>query len=273
MAAKSMKKTVWWLILLAGIGLAGVAIYRAMQGPEIDLAKYPPAPPPAAPSEPAPPAQAQAETHFPVPQEEAREPLPPLDRSDSAIEHALRGLWSGSTFERMLQLDGFVRRVVATIDNLTAKKVAMRLMPLKAAPGKFLTSGKDGSLVISPDNAARYGAYVRLAETVDVPKLAALYFRFYPLFQRAYEELGYPKRYFNDRVVGVIDHLLAAPEAKGPIMLVRPKVMYQFADPDLEALSAGQKIMLRIGNDNELRIKRKLRELRAELTKPKPHGG
>jgi hypothetical protein len=63
-----------------------------------------------------------------------------------------------------------------------------------------------------------------------------------------------------------MDHLLTAPEIKEPINLIRPKVFYQFADPQLEALSAGQKILVRIGVDNTQRVKSKLRELRAILT-------
>jgi hypothetical protein len=49
-------------------------------------------------------------------------------------------------------------------------------------------------------------------------------------------------------------------------------VFYQFADPDLERRSAGQKIMMRIGNENASTLKTKLREIRDELTRrgPKP---
>jgi hypothetical protein len=65
--------------------------------------------------------------------------------------------------------------------------------------------------------------------------------------------------------VEVIDHLLATPEAPGPIRLAQPKVLYEFADPALEELSAGQKMMLRIGKGNRERIKAKLREIRAAI--------
>jgi len=41
-------------------------------------------------------------------------------------------------------------------------------------------------------------------------------------------------------------------------------------DPELESRSAGQKILLRIGNDNAARIKAKLREIRTELTRRGP---
>jgi len=42
-------------------------------------------------------------------------------------------------------------------------------------------------------------------------------------------------------------------------------VLYAYADPDLEARSAGQKIMMRMGADNEAKVKAKLRELRRAL--------
>ena len=64
--------------------------------------------------------------------------------------------------------------------------------------------------------------------------------------------------------------MLEAPVPTGPVKLVRPKVLYQFADPELEGLSAGQKIMVRMGPENEARVKAKLREIRRALTAPRP---
>jgi hypothetical protein len=49
----------------------------------------------------------------------------------------------------------------------------------------------------------------------------------------------------------------------------RPWVRYQYVDPQLESLAAGQKILLRMGPDNERRLKQKLRELRRELMAPR----
>ena len=63
----------------------------------------------------------------------------------------------------------------------------------------------------------------------------------YPLLQEEYRTLGYPSGEFNDRLIEAIDDLLATPDVAGSIQLVQPKVMYQFANPHLEALSAGQK--------------------------------
>jgi len=106
---------------------------------------------------------------------------------------------------------------------------------------------------------------VKLIEAVDVDKLKAFYFKYYPLFQQAYQELGYPKQHFNDRLIAVIDHLLEAPELKAPVALLRPKVLYLYADPDLEKRSAGQKILMRMGAENALRVKSKLKAIRGAV--------
>jgi Protein of unknown function (DUF3014) len=90
------------------------------------------------------------------------------------------------------------------------------------------------------------------------------------LFQEAYQNLCYPSGYFNDRLVQVIDVLLATPQPSGPIELVQPNVMYTFADPALEARPAGQKLLIRMGPDNAAAIKSKLMELRALITAAPP---
>jgi hypothetical protein len=105
---------------------------------------------------------------------------------------------------------------------------------------------------------------------VDAKTAAALYVRFYPLLQQAYRDLGYPQGHFNDRLVAVIDHLLATPQVEGPIRVVQPKVLYEFADADLEARSAGQKLLLRMGTANAARVKARLRQFRAEITSAPP---
>lgn len=235
--------------------------------------ELPPPPSSAAPSAAQPVAPAPQGPKHPIEVAAvAEQPLPPLKQSDPAMKDTLRGLWNDKAIAQFFNVTEFVRRVVATVDNLPRQKIALRLMPLKQAPGQFRASSKGSELTVHPDNSARYAPYVAAAEAVDATKLVDAYVRFYPLFQQAYEDLGYPKSYFNDRLVEVIDHLLAAPEMPANAKLVQPKVFYQFADPDLEKRSAGQKIMMRIGNENAARVKAKLRDIRGQLTRrgPKP---
>jgi hypothetical protein len=254
-----VNRTIWLLLLIvAGIS-ASVLYYTHQQKPSWVVPPTAKAPAPKPPPEP--------EIRYPIEPKPPEKPLPELNKSDPAVKEALGGLWNEKTIAQFFNLNEFVRRVVATIDNLPRQKVALRLMPVKPAPGQFRTVVKGDSVTVSPDNAGRYAAYVKLAESVDSARVADVYFRLYPLFQQAYEDLGYPKAYFNDRLIEVIDHLLAAPEMPAHGKLVQPKVFYQFSDPDLERRSAGQKIMMRIGNENAGRIKTKLRDIRGHLTR------
>jgi len=261
-----MSRTVWWSIVVFGLGLVAAIIYYALPKAhrEPDL-QFPPAA--VAPSQPAAP---EPQTHFPAPQETGGTALPALDESDRTLKQALDSLWSETSTAGFFNIKDLIRRIVVTVDNLPRRKVALRLMPVKQAAGKFETTGGDQDFAIAPDNATRYAAYARFAGAIDAGKLVALYAHFYPLFQQAYQDLGYPNGYFNDRLIETIDDLLAAPEVKTPVRLARPKVFYEFADPELEARSAGQKILMRIGNDNAARIKTKLREIRSELIRNAP---
>lgn len=260
-----MSKAIWWVIAILGCGLFALIIYYAL--PKM---KPEPVVQPTAPATVRPPEFAEPQIRHPVAPQPADKPLPALDVSDSTMKNALGELVSDKTLIDLFQLQDFVRRVVAIIDNLPREKLALRLMPVKRAGGKFLVTSKDAGLAIGADNAARYALYRRLAEAIDTGKLVALYIHFYPLFQQAYQELGYPKGYFNDHLIEVIDHLLAAPDVKGPVKLVQPKIFYLFADPALEARSAGQKILMRVGSENAALIKAKLRDIRGELTRQAP---
>ena len=237
------------------------------------LNRTPPAPiaaPPAVVADtPAPAAPAEPAILYPVPPqaEAAPTPLPPLDSSDNALRDALVGYFGKQSVQQLFGLDSIVRRIVVTVDNLPRETVATRLLPTRQVSGAFLVSKRADGTTIAPANAARYQPYVELARRTDAVQLARIYAGFYPLFQSAYVELGYPKGYFNDRMVAVIDHLLAAPAPAEPVMLTQPHVLYKFADPQLESASAGHKIMLRMGSQNALVVKAKLREIRAELTR------
>jgi hypothetical protein len=102
-------------------------------------------------------------------------------------------------------------------------------------------------------------------QSVTTHDLITVYVRHYSLFQQAYSALGYGKWYFNDRVVEAIDDLLATPSLADLPWLDRPNVRYLLQDPELEALSVGQKIMIRIGPLNAAKVKGRLREIRKEL--------
>jgi hypothetical protein len=251
---------------LIGGGIAAVAL--AIAG-YFWLREPPPDPEPDAPTS-AP--VVEAPEHHPVPEAAQNTPLPDLAESDAGVLDALRGLFSAKALDTYLIPQEIVRHVVVTIDNLPRKKVAERLKPIKPIAGQLVVAGPEETRVLSDDNYARYQPFVQLVNAADMEQVAKTYFKFYPLFQQAYVDLGYPSGYFNDRLVEVIDHLLATPDVAGPIKLTQPGVLYEYADAKLEGLSAGQKVLIRVGKSNAAVIKTKLRELRSAVAK-KPEAG
>ncbi len=168
-------------------------------------------------------------------------------------------------FAAMFVPEDFVRNIVATVDNLARPKIAARMNPAKPPGGAFVTAGSEDSLVLGAANFARYKPWVDLVDSLDADATVELYRRLYPQFQAAYEQLGNPDGYFNDRVIEVIDHLLATPVPPATIELARPNVLYEFADPALEGESSGRKLLLRMGPGNAARVKMKLRDIRDRI--------
>ena len=256
-------KAIWWsatavVVLIIGIG-AYYRYYAQSGGPAKVQETRPPPPPPVKADD--------GGIQHPIPTGADASALPVLNQSDRLVRDSMAGLLGSKSVEQFLIPENVVRHIVVTVDNLPRRKVAIDLRPVKATPGQTVVSNQGDATTLSASNYARYAPFVHLVETTDPKTLAAVYFHLYPLFQQAYEDLGYPGRFFNDRLVEVIDHLLAAPEPQGPIELVQPKVFYQYADRNLEDLSAGQKLMIRMGPANERTLKAKLRDLRAELVR------
>jgi hypothetical protein len=217
------------------------------------------APPPAEPEPP--PVLHPIE---PLPSES---PLPELSASDEPFRTALGEVTGRSRGLTMMLSEELIYHIVATVDNLPRKHLPASIVPVKRAEGPFIVDGKGESIAIGAGNARRYESYTAVAKALDGDGLVDLYRLYYPLFQRAYQELGYPQAHFNDRLVAAIDDLLAAPLPSAPVRLKQPRVLYEYADLNLENRSAGQKIMMRIGPENAAVLKAKLQDIRARIAR------
>ena len=255
----------WIAAAVAVVGVTIGGIIYLSQGRRLKPPEKPAAVVPAQPAVPEDPV-----VEYPVPASATPEPLPSLNESDAPLHNALAELLGKEAVERFVISKDLVRHVVVTIDNLPDQKVAERLRPAIPTPGKFAVSGPEDALVLDSANYERYKPAVQLLTSIDTQDLIATYTRYYPLFQEAYENLGHPPQYFNDRLIQVIDHLLGTPEVHDPVALAQPNVQFEYADSKLETRSAGQKVLIRMGSENATAIKAKLRELRAALVAQKP---
>ncbi len=246
--------------IAAAVGLALLVWPKRMAAPP-----PPPAGGPTLAAEPGP------EHPLPTPAP-AEVPLPALADSDTFVVDALGGVIGTRPAQDYIATPGVVRRLVVTVDSLAREKVPLLTRAVGALPGALVVTRDGERIFIGEDNYARYAPYVQVIAQLDVERLAALYQRLYPLLQQAYGDVGRPGAYFNDRVIAVIDDLLATPTVAGPIELEQPSVYYRYKDPALEARSAGQRLLLRMGPAHAGIIKDKLTALRALLAR-KPREG
>jgi hypothetical protein len=256
------------------LGVAGAVVLAAFGGWYYWHARSAPgAKPPPTPAPVVQTAPPDAPIEHPVPAagtDAPNTPLPSLADSDSVVRDALEGASPGSRFSQYLVPENLVRHIVVTVDNLPRQKAAADKRPTTPVGGSFMSDGDELHSTLDAQNFQRYRPMVEALAGTDMRKLAAVYLHFYPLFQKVYQDLGYPNGYFNDRLVQVIDVLLAAPQVAAPIELVRPDVLYVFADTALEGRPAGQKMLIRLGPDNAAVVKAKLMELRALVTAAPP---
>ena len=259
-------------IVAAGIYLARKAMHAGAPPPSVPAASASAAPSPAAPAALHPIEQAQI-----APATASTSALPALDDSDASTITALAAVAGGNDLSSLLVRQQVIARIVATIDALPRHDgLAVFTLPARVPKGAFIVDEANGGTVTGERNVARYAPYMQIVDAVDPQALVAWYVHAYPLFQQAYRQLGYPKGYFNDRLIVVIDDLLATPEPVQPPTVVRSKAFYVYTDPALESRSTGQKLLLRVGPANEAKIKAKLRAIRTQLTgqnlQPAPTG-
>lgn len=258
--ARRFGPSVLVIAVLAIAALAAIALWvvpkvATLPGPAVE-------PPQSEARQGAGPAQVDAvplpEIRHPLPVLPFDPALPALGQSDPPFRDMLLATLSSGDLAGWLVPQDLIRHIVATVDNLPRSTALAHMSPLKPVPRTFVTSGSSNEIVIAAENARRYEPLVRALEAVDAERVVAVYVRWYPRFQEAYRELGYPDGHFNDRLVAAIDSVLDAPEPTGALAVVQPKVLWRFADPALEALPSGQKIMLRMGPENAARAKARL---------------
>jgi hypothetical protein len=203
----------------------------------------------------------------PAPHEAA---LPLLDASDTLALEQLLGVSRPGMGDFVLA-DQLLRRFVTAVNNTAAGKVDHKSGPfLPIKPG--FSASQSVPITMTADSQARYQPYVSMLTTIKIEPCVTLYRRFYPLLSTAYAELGEAGT-FHSTTLKAIDMLLATPDlSQPPALIPAEKGLYRFAEPQLEALPAAQKQLLRTGWENVSALKIWLRQLRkALLSQPAAH--
>lgn len=194
-------------------------------------------------------------------------PLPSLDESDGMFRQSLLDLDATRLLADLLIDEELIRKFVVVVDNMAEGRIPRKHSLLRGPKERFKATESGDGLWLDGFNFGRYGIYVGLVDGLDTGSAVRLYQRYYPLMQQAYAELGYPRRSFHQRLLQALDHLLDSPMQPRPLALEQPSVMYKFADPKLEQLSAVHKQMLRLGPANADKVLSRVTQLRTALGK------
>ena len=252
--------------IVAGI-LFVVFAYFLLQGGEearMPESSPPPPPPPVAPppevARPEPPVSPAPAMPVPpvapepvVPAPGPVEPLPALpalSESDALVRSELDGLeWP----RRWTPGSGIARRAAAAIENAQRGEIYRRPLTFLRPETSFRIIERDGRIYADPANAARFDGFVEAVLALDPEALVRVFTRLEPLLDESFHELGSPIG-SREALVGALDEVIASSLPPGPHELVRPRVLWQYADPAIESASDLEKQLLRLGVENRSRL-------------------
>ncbi|MGZ9896970.1 DUF3014 domain-containing protein [Shewanella gaetbuli] len=189
------------------------------------------------------------------------EPLPDLSESDDFMEQKALAVADGMKIDPLIIKKDMARQLVVFVDNLAQGEVIRKASPLKGPESNFTVSEITNKTYLNPDSYHRYDLYADFISGLDKQQLANTYQELAPLFEQAFDELGYSDLPFDERMQQVFKMVLDAPIIEDPIELTSISVNYQFADPNLEALPNAQKLLIRMGPKNTRKIKDAVKKL------------
>lgn len=250
--------------------VAAVAVVLIVVGWLVFRSAEEPPPPPPAPveTEPASTQELPPTPSLPVTEPEpeavpeAPPPLPPVAESDEFVRERLEPM---GLPESWLEVGDYVPRLAVLAENAARGQIPRRQLQFLTLSEPFKVIEQDDSMYVDPAGYDRYDTYVTQLESIDVDQLASLLRTIEPLLGDALREIGVttpPDNVLESAITQVLD----APEpSSGRVELERVSLVYQFADPKLEALPPLQKQLVRMGPENARRVKAYLRELAAAL--------
>ena len=192
--------------------------------------------------------------------------LPTLTDSDPFVFGTLQTLQNGMALVDALAEDQIVRKFVVFVENISRGEFPQTGLPYKGLGQEMPVSEIDDNLFVMDQVAhSRFDQVVRTFVETDTDSAVIIYQMLSPLFQQAYAEIGFRNVSFDETLRAAINNVLRTANMEGPYQLVKPSVMYLYADSSVENLAEVHKQLLRIGPDNTSALKAKLREFLTKL--------
>jgi hypothetical protein len=184
--------------------------------------------------------------------------LPALAESDDFL---LAQIQQWSLPSAWLQREDLLSRAAVIVQNAADGRVPRQQIAFLTPAEAFQVVEEGEQLFVDPVSYARYDTYIEMLEAIPPAQLANLVNLVTPLLGDAFALLGETRRP-GELLISSLDRIVALPELPGRVTLLRPNVMYIYADPALEALPEFDKQVLRMGPENIFRLQAYLIEFK-----------
>lgn len=194
---------------------------------------------------------------------------PDLLSSDDYVRQEIVNISPG--LSEWFSADQLIRKyVVIANDFAQGSRISKHMSILRFSEPFVVEQQGENGLYISPKSFTRYNKLAQTVQAINTKAAVAVYQKFRPLMLQVFAEFSYPKDFTLETIIKkAAGEIIATPVVEGQISLIRPSVLYKFADPKLEALNDVQKQMIRMGPENTKIIQNKCREFLVELAKSK----
>lgn len=194
--------------------------------------------------------------------------LPELSSSDQAFSKAVVAV--SPQLSPWFKSNQLIRKYTVIVNDFSQGILLEKHMRFLKQSQPFSVDKIDDGLVMAEDSYRRYDKLAAAIDAIDAKEAMSAYRKFKPLLLEVFDEFGYPpERPLEDIFLKASSQILAAPILEQPVALVRPSVVYKYADEKLEQLSPVSKQMLRMGPKNTRIIQNKVRQLVQELVNDK----
>jgi len=165
-----------------------------------------------------------------------------------------------------LATDDLIRDFTIGVANVAQGESATRQLTVLRPSSSFQVIQRGNDLAIDPRSYKRYDGLAAAAQSIDPAAISRVYATLKPRIEEAARELGDAS--FDRTLERAIVQLLNTPIPEDPILVQTKGIGYGFVDPKLEALTNGQKHLLRTGPQNARAIKESLRRIALALGIP-----
>ena len=183
--------------------------------------------------------------------------VPELGESDVWMRQAASLLSSHPKLADWLLNEDLVRSGVKVVSNIAFDEDPRVHVPYLRPRGKFEPGA---GTTASPRSFARYDMLAEVFSSLDPEGAAELLRRVGPRAEEAYTELGYPGS-FDQALSAALRKLSDVPVLEEPPRLVKKTLSYHYANEELEALAPAQKLLLRMGSANTLKVQSQIDQI------------